>query len=74
MILGFGSPIDLVLYQNIKKQQLELGPYVFSQINFLQLIKYVIMGGYPRWSDDIAPDYMESMQVILQQDFSGKQQ
>jgi len=61
MILGFGTPIDLVLYQNSDKEQISMGPYVFSQQNFLQLIEYVSRGGYPGWLDDIAPDYVVKM-------------
>ncbi len=61
MILKFGSPFDLVLYQNSKKEKTTIGPYVFSQQNFSHLIKYVIRGGYPGWLDGIAPDYVVEM-------------
>ena len=61
MILDFGTPLDLVLYQHSKEEQFSIGPYVFSRRNFSQLIEYVIQGGYPRWQDGIAPDYVVKM-------------
>jgi len=61
MILGFGTSIDLNLHQNSKQDQLSIGPYLFSQQNFSQLIEYVLRGGYPGWLDDTAPDYVHRM-------------
>lgn len=58
LILNFGTPIDLVLVHNSKKEKTTIGPYVFSRQNFAQLIKYVIRGGYPGWLDGIAPAYV----------------
>lgn len=65
MILNFGTPIDLDLYQDRGTDQVSIGPYVFSQKIFLQLISYVIQGGYPRWLEDIAPDYVLKIQGAL---------
>ena len=62
MIRNFGAPIDLVLYQNSKKERVTVGPVVFSQQNFSQLIEYVIRGGYPGWLEGTAPDYVIKMQ------------
>lgn len=61
MILNFGTPIDLILCQDKNKEQALFGPYVFSEYNFLQLVQYVVQGGYPRWQEDIAPDYVARM-------------
>ena len=61
IILKFGSPIDLVLCQNNNDEQVSISPYVFSQRIFSQLIEYVIQGGYPGWSDDVAPGYVVEM-------------
>ena len=65
MILGFGTAVDLILKQNTDTGQLAFGPYIFSQRNFLQLIEYVIKGGYPGWLDDIAPNYVVKMQQVI---------
>jgi len=65
MVLEFGKPVELILFQNSKKEQFSIGPYVFSRQNFSQLIAYVIKGGYPRWLNDAAPDYVIRMQKLL---------
>jgi len=65
MILNFGIPVDLVLYQNSTEEQIAIGPYLFSRQNYLQLIEYVIQGGFPGWLDDIAPAYVDEMQEAV---------
>ena len=65
MILNFGTAVDLVLDQNGIKEQISIGPYSFSRQNYLHLIEYVTQGGFPGWSDDIAPDYVLTMQEAV---------
>lgn len=68
MILEFGSHIDLVLYRDSETEQVSIGRYVFARQNFRRLIQYVIQGGFPRWQDDIAPDYVLKMQKTVNLD------
>ena len=65
MILNFGTPTDMDFFQNCNKEQISMGPYVFSRPNFMQLIEYVIGGGYPGWLDDIAPAYVVKMKEAV---------
>lgn len=69
MILKFGTSTDLLFCQNNKKAQSSIGPYVFSQQNYLRLVEYVIQGGYPGWLDDIAPDYVVKMKQLYRREF-----
>ena len=62
MILEFGCHIDLVWYRDSETEQVSIGRYIFSRQNFRRLIQYVIRGGFPRWLDDTAPDYVLKMQ------------
>lgn len=62
MIQSFGKSIKMVLRNSSRKDQAIVGPYVFSLPGFLQLIEYVIRGGYPGWLGGIAPDYVVKMQ------------
>lgn len=62
MILDFAESTRLVLNPVNKEKKVSFEPYAFSEQNFSQLIKYVIDGGYPRWLNDIAPDYVLKMQ------------
>ncbi len=61
MMQSFGSHYDLILELDNQKKQVKIGPYLFTQQNFSHLIQYVINGGYPGWSGDIAPDYVIKM-------------
>ena len=40
-------------------------------IAFHELINYVWRGGYPRWKDEIRPDYVVSMKKTLSNDPRG---
>ncbi|RLA04182.1 MAG: hypothetical protein DRQ47_03825 [Gammaproteobacteria bacterium] len=62
LIQEFATPKDLVLGVDKSKAQFSIGSYEFTQATFLQLIDYVIQGGYPKWQDGIAPDYVSKLQ------------
>ena len=53
------SQITFVIEQ--ETQVVSIGPYRFTRTGFQELIKYVWQGGYPRWKDDIRPDYVVEM-------------
>ncbi|MCX7966736.1 MAG: hypothetical protein N2596_08950 [Syntrophorhabdaceae bacterium] len=40
---------------------ISIGEYKFSKYGFQELIRYLWLGGYPRWKDDIKPDYIIRM-------------
>jgi hypothetical protein len=44
-----------------KKMETAIGPYRFNRSQFQELIKYVWRGGYPRWKNEIRPDYVTEM-------------
>jgi hypothetical protein len=50
---------------------IEIGPYRFSRSIFLALIQYVWRGGYPRWRDEIRPNYVVFMKNTLMRDSRG---
>jgi len=60
MLSQFGKRVDLHLEDD--NNLVKLGPYQFTMEHFYALINYVIEGGYPRWQDGIAPDYVQKMQ------------
>jgi hypothetical protein len=65
MVLRFASPFELVFQHNKKNASVSIGCYVFSLEGFSQLIDYVIVGGFPRWLDDLAPEYVTKMQQAV---------
>jgi hypothetical protein len=44
--------------------QVAIGDYVFSRESFLELVRYVWRGGYPRWRDETRPDYVEALKKL----------
>jgi len=47
--------------------QIDIGDYLFNTNSFQELIKYVWMGGFPRWKDGIEPDYVLEMKQAIEQ-------
>lgn len=43
-----------------------IGEYMFIKDVFHQLIKYVYLGGYPRWLNNIRPEYVNIMKKELE--------
>jgi hypothetical protein len=44
-----------------ENETISIGEYLFTKEVFHQLIQYVWVGGYPRWKDEIRPDYVTKM-------------
>jgi len=46
---------------DIEHETVAIGEYLFTKEVYHQIIDYVWLGGYPRWRDDIRPDYVMQM-------------
>ncbi len=63
-----------------EENKIKIGPYLFDISVFHELIRYVWQGGYPRWKDEIRPEYVldmkddiiKSKNVILKGVFSSQ--
>ena len=49
-----------------KVQEISIGAYRFTRAVFHQLLNYVWRGGYPRWQDEIRPDYVMDMKKAVE--------
>ena len=49
-----------------ENETVSIGEYLFPKEVFHQLIQYVWAGGYPRWKDEIRPDYVMEMKGRLE--------
>ncbi len=65
LIQEFASSKDLALCVNKSEELFSIGSYEFTQTTFLQLIDYVIQGGYPKWQDGIFPGYVSTLEQYL---------
>jgi hypothetical protein len=50
----------------VRALEIDVGEYKFSRNIFLELIKYVWRGGYPRWKDEVRPHYVEEMKARIE--------
>lgn len=62
IIKRYAKCIEIPFVVDGTRQTTEIGDYLFERQSFLELIKYVWRGGYPRWKDEIKPPYLLEMQ------------
>ena len=71
MIAKYGEPVEIPFIADKRIQTVEIGAYRFSRPSFHELITYVWRGGYPRWKDEIKPDYVLAMKRAIEQKKAG---
>ena len=59
------TSIPFVIDQKV--DQITIGEYLFSKVSFHELIKYIWLGGFPRWKENLRPDYVSAMKKIIGQ-------
>jgi len=57
------TKISIEIY---KDNQVKIGTYLFDKKVFNELIQYVWQGGYPRWKDEVRPEYVIEMKESVQ--------
>ncbi len=60
------SAIKDISIEIYKDCQAKIGSYLFDKIVFHELIRYVWQGGYPRWKDEVRPEYVRQMKDCIQ--------
>lgn len=61
-ILGrYSRKASIAFEANPRSGQVNIGDLAFTRLDFLELIQYVWLGGYPRWRDMVRPDYVSRM-------------
>jgi len=61
IIKTFARSFQITFVIDQETEEVSIGPYRFTRTGFQELIKYVWQGGYPRWKDEIRPDYVVAM-------------
>ena len=67
LIQEYGQKATIQLLIPATGNQIDIGDYLFNRNSFQELIKYVWMGGFPRWKDGIGPDYVLEMKQAIEQ-------
>jgi hypothetical protein len=50
-----------------KGDRIAIGEYIYNKPSFQELIRYIWQGGYPRWKDEIRPDYVIAMKKKIEE-------
>lgn len=61
IIRSFAIKASISVLIDEKMEQIMIGEFVFNRPAFQDLIHYIWAGGFPRWKDDLGPDYILSM-------------
>jgi len=70
VVQKYAKRVSISLMINEKDDRIHTGEYIFSRASFQDLIRYIWQGGYPRWKDDIRPDYLLVMKAKIEQSYS----
>ncbi len=61
-IIGkYARKITIPFKAEFMAMTITIGDYVFTSASFLELINYVWVGGYPKWRNNVRPDYVLDM-------------
>jgi hypothetical protein len=67
LIQHFAKRIQIPFVIDQKDDKIGIGEYLFNRASFQELVKYVWSGGFPRWKDEIRPDYVLKMKDAVGQ-------
>ena len=67
MIQKYAKRTNISFFVDQKNDKISIGQYVFSKTAFQELIKYIWVGGFPRWKDEIRPEYVMAMKKKIEQ-------
>lgn len=67
MIARYAKLLKIPFIVSEGEKEVGIGAYTFNRISFQELIKYVWRGGYPRWKDEVRPDYVLDMRRKIEQ-------
>jgi hypothetical protein len=67
IIQKYVSKVSITFEIDQKSEHISIGEYLFNRVQFQELIKYIWMGGFPRWKDNLRPDYVLSMGKVIDQ-------
>ena len=66
LIQKFAKRLNISFVIHQKDDKIGIGEYFFDRTSFQELIKYIWLGGFPRWKDGIRPDYVLKMKGMIE--------
>ena len=64
MVQKYSDKVNIHVVADHSTGHVTFGDYVFSRESFLELVRYVWRGGYPRWRNETRPDYVEALRKL----------
>ena len=61
LVRNYARKIPISFTIDPQRDRVAIGEFVFTRDWFRELIRYVWLGGYPRWKDNLRPGYVLSM-------------
>jgi hypothetical protein len=61
IINRYVSKTNILFTIDRKSEQIAIGEYLFDKFSFHELIRYIWLGGFPRWKEEIRPEYVMKM-------------
>jgi len=66
LIQRYANMIAIAVVVDKNRETITIGDYAFTRSSFQELVKYVWRGGYPRWKDEVRPEYVLGMKGIIE--------
>ena len=66
MLSKYASLTEIPIIVDQEEGEVRIGIFLFSEYVFQELIRYVWLGGYPRWKDGVPPDYVKAMKAGME--------
>jgi hypothetical protein len=66
LIGKFAKRLNIPFVVNQKDDKIGIGEYLFNRASFQELIKYIWLGGFPLWKNDIRPEYVLAMKGMIE--------
>jgi hypothetical protein len=60
-MIGRYTDTSKIPFTRQENRNVLIGDYTFDRGAFHELLRYVWQGGYPRWKDEVKPDYVTAM-------------
>ena len=67
LIQRYAKMINISVVVDKNRETIAIGDYAFTRSSFQELVKYVWRGGYPRWKDEVRPDYVLAIKEPIEQ-------
>jgi hypothetical protein len=61
VVVRYGRAVDIPFRFRRDSNEVAIGAYLFNQEKFRELLRYIWLGGYPRWRNGRRPPYVEEM-------------